>query len=118
MLNLKKNRLRRSRQTRIKISERGRIRLSVYRTNQHIYAQLIDDRHNKTLTSASTLEADVKRELTFGNNVKAASLIGKRIAEKAKMLGIEQISFDRSGYKYHGRVKALAESVRENGIIF
>lgn len=118
MQNLKQNRLRRAKKTRIKIAERGLIRLSVYRTNQHIYAQLIDDQNNKTVTSASTLEADVKNEIERGSTTKAATVIGKRIAEKAKKLGIDQIAFDRSGYKYHGRIKALAEAARENGLRF
>ncbi|MCP5274349.1 MAG: 50S ribosomal protein L18 [Burkholderiales bacterium] len=118
MQNLKQNRLRRAKKTRIKIAELGIIRLSVYRTNQHIYAQLIDDRNHKTLTSASTLESDIKKEIARGSTTKAASLIGKRIADKAKKLGIDQIAFDRSGYKYHGRVKALAEAARENGLKF
>lgn len=114
----KKSRLRRARQTRIKIGTQNRVRLTVYRTNQHIYAQLIDDKDNKTLTSASTLEQDVKKEVNYGNNIKAASLIGKRIAEKARILGIQEIAFDRSGYKYHGRIKALADAARENGLEF
>lgn len=118
MQNLKRNRLRRAKKTRIKIAGLGLIRLSIYRTNQHIYAQLIDDRNHKTLTSASTLEADVKKEIARGGSTKAASLIGMRIAEKAKKLGIDQIAFDRSGYKYHGRVKALAEAARESGLSF
>ncbi|MCP5245266.1 MAG: 50S ribosomal protein L18 [Burkholderiales bacterium] len=118
MLNLKQNRLRRAKKTRFKIAEIGIIRLSVYRTNQHIYAQLIDDHNHKTLTSASTLEADVKKEIDRGNTTQAATFIGKRIADKARKLGIQEIAFDRSGYKYHGRVKALAEAARESGLRF
>ncbi len=118
MQNLKQIRLRRSRSTRIKISSLDRIRLSVHRTNLHIYAQLIDDRLNKTLTSASTLETEIKKTVTNGGNVDAATLVGKRIAEKAKKLGVETVAFDRSGFKYHGRVKALAEAARECGLKF
>lgn len=118
MNNLKQTRLRRAKQTRKKIAELGVPRLSVYRTNQHIYAQLIDDTKNLTIASASTLEAEVKKQIKSGGNVEAASLIGKRLAEKAKNSGIGKIAFDRSGYKYHGRVKALAEAARENGLNF
>lgn len=118
MKNSKNNRLRRALHTRKKIAELGIIRLSVYRTNQHIYAQLIDDTKKITLLSASSLETEFKAGNKYGNNILAASLIGKRIAEKAKEAGISKIAFDRSGYKYHGRIKALAESARENGLIF
>lgn len=118
MQSLKLSRLRRAKQTRVKIANQGAIRLSVYRTNQHIYAQIIDDRNNKTLTGASTLETEVKNEISIGGNTVAAAIIGKRIADKAKKLGIDQVAFDRSGYKFHGRVKALAEAARENGLKF
>ena len=118
MKNLKQNRLRRAKSTRNKIAELGVLRLSIYRTNQHIYAQLIDDTKNQTLVSASSIEVEVKNEIKFGNNVNAASLIGKRIALKAKDKGIDKVAFDRSGYKYHGRVKALAEAAREHGLKF
>ncbi len=118
MKNLKLNRLKRAKKTRMKISELGVIRLSVYRTNQHIYAQLIDDANNRTLTSASTVEPDIKSEIKFGNNVSAAVIVGKRIAEKARNIGVDQIAFDRSGYRYHGRIKALAEAARESGLKF
>ena len=84
----------------------------------HIYAQLIDDKNNKILASASTLEPDVRKELLCGSNVKAAFIVGKRIAEKGKKNGISDIAFDRAGYKYHGRVKALAEAARESGLKF
>ena len=118
MQNLKQTRLKRSRSSRIKIRELGIVRLSVHRTNLHIYAQLIDDKNNKTIASASTLEPDVKKAVSKGSDVSAAVAIGKRIAEKAKKIGIESIAFDRSGYKYHGRVKALAEAARQNGLKF
>lgn len=118
MLNLKEKRIRRSRKTRNKISELGIIRLSVHRTNSHIYAQLIDKENNKIITSASTLEPEVRKEISSGGNVTAAILIGKRIAEKGKICGVSEIAFDRAGYKYHGRVKALADAAREHGLNF
>lgn len=118
MLNLKEKRIRRSRKTRIKIAELNIIRLSVHRTNLHIYAQLIDDHNNKIIASASTLEPEVRKEISSGGNVLAAILIGKRIAEKGKKCGISSIAFDRAGYKYHGRVKALADAAREHGLKF
>jgi len=118
MRNIKNNRIRRASRTRIKIAELGIVRLSVHRTNSHIYAQLIDDKNSKTLTSASTLEPAVRESVSKGSDVSAASLIGKRIAEKAKKIGVEVIAFDRSGYQYHGRVKALADAARENGLKF
>jgi large subunit ribosomal protein L18 len=118
MLNLKEKRIRRSLKTRIKIAELDIIRLSIHRTNSHIYAQLIDDKNNKILTCASTLEPDVRKSFTTGSNVAAAAFIGKRIAEKGKDCGITNIAFDRSGYKYHGRIRALAEAARENGLKF
>jgi len=118
MSNLKEKRIRRSKKTRAIIAELNMIRLSIHRSNSHIYAQLIDDNNNKIITSASTLEADVRKEITSGGNAKAASIIGKRIADKGIKLGISNIAFDRSGYKYHGRVKALADAARENGLKF
>lgn len=118
MLNLKLKRIRRSLKTRKKIGELGAVRLSIHRTNSHIYAQLIDNKNDKVITSASTLESEVRNELPSGSNVAAAALIGKRIAEKGKGCGISHIAFDRSGYRYHGRVKALAEAARENGLKF
>lgn len=119
MQNLKASRLRRSRRTRAKIAELKVIRLSVHRTNLHIYAQLIDDVSNKTIASASTIGSDIRKQLNGKcGNVAAASLIGKLIAEKAKQSGIDKVAFDRSGYKYHGRVKALADAARENGLNF
>lgn len=118
MQNLIQKRIRRAKRTRSIISEKKAIRLSVHRTNLHIYAQIIDTNGSKVLTSSSTLEPEIRKTLANGGNVEAASLIGKRIAEKAKSCGIESVSFDRSGYKYHGRVKALAEAARENGLTF
>lgn len=118
MLNKKVARLRRARKPRAKIAELKMVRLAVYRSNCHIYAQVIDGAGGKVLASASTLEADLRKECPNGGNVKAAALVGKRIAEKAKSLGIETVAFDRSGFRYHGRVKALAEAAREHGLKF
>ncbi len=91
-------------------------RLCVHRTPRHIYAQIIDPDGSRVLASASTLEAEVRKEIKSGGNVAAAKLIGRRIAEKAKGTGITRVAFDRSGFKYHGRVKALADSAREHGL--
>ena len=118
MLKSTKSRLRRARQTRAKIAELKVVRLAVHRSNCHIYAQLIDGAGGKVLTSASTLESDLRKELPNGGTVGAAAAVGKRVAEKAKSLGIESVAFDRSGFKYHGRVKALAEAAREHGLKF
>ena len=131
MLTKKSQRIRRSRQTRVRIAIQRVARLTVYRTNLHIYASVISDDGTKVLASASTAEADVRKELAGdattattaktagkGGNVAAASIIGKRIAEKAKAAGIERVAFDRSGFAYHGRVKALAEAAREAGLQF
>jgi len=114
----KQSRLRRSRKTRAKIAELKMVRLVVNRSNCHIYAQIIDASGGKVLASASTLEGEVRKDLTNGGNKSAAALVGKRIADKAKEAGIEAVAFDRSGFHYHGRVKALAEAARENGLKF
>ena len=111
-------RLRRAQQTRRKIAELKVVRLAVHRSNSHIYAQVIDASGAKVLTSASTLEPEVRKSVKNGGNVEAAAAVGKRIAEKAKALGIEAVAFDRGGYRYHGRVKALAEAAREHGLKF
>ena len=105
-------------QTRRKIAELNAVRLTVHRSNTHIYAQVIDAEGVKVLASASTLERDVRTQQPKSGSVGAATAVGKRIAEKAKLLGIESVAFDRAGYKYHGRVKALAEAARENGLKF
>ena len=124
-LNKKDQRVRRSRQTRARIAVQRVARLSVYRTNLHIYASVISDDGAKVLASASTAEADIRKELAGdsktackGGNVAAAAIIGKRIAEKAKAAGIDKVAFDRAGFAYHGRVKALAEAAREAGLQF
>ena len=120
-LNKKDQRVRRSRQTRVRIAIQRVARLTVYRTNLHIYASVISDDGTKVLASASTAEADVRKEIGpagKGGNVAAATVIGKRIAEKAKAAGIETVAFDRAGFAYHGRVKALADAAREAGLKF
>ena len=111
-------RLRRARKTRAKIAELKVLRLSVHRTNSHIYAQVFSSCGSKVLASASSLEPEVRKELTNGGNIGAAAVIGKLIAERAKTAGIEQVAFDRGGFQYHGRVKALAEAAREAGLKF
>ena len=111
-------RARRARKTRAKIAELKAVRLCVHRTNSHIYAQIIATDNGTVLATASTLEAELKKDLTSGGNVKAAALVGKRIAEKAVQAGISKVAFDRSGFAYHGRVKALAEAAREHGLVF
>jgi len=112
------NRLRRARKTRAKIAELKVTRLSVHRTNTHIYAQIIAETGDKVIVSASTVEADVRKNLKNGGNIEAAALIGKLIAQKAKKAGVTTVAFDRSGFKYHGRIKALADAARENGLSF
>ena len=111
-------RMRRARRIRRKIGVLQAERLCVHRTPRHIYAQIIDKSGSKILASASTVEADVRGQVKHGGNVEAAKLIGKRIADKAKSAGIKRVAFDRSGFKYHGRVKALADAARENGLEF
>ncbi|NYT66967.1 50S ribosomal protein L18 [Pusillimonas noertemannii] len=116
------SRLRRAVSTRRKITELRVHRLSVFRSNLHIYANIISPEGDRVLVSASTLEPEVRKELASkngnGGNVDAAGLVGKRVAEKAKAAGIEQVAFDRSGFRYHGRVKALADAAREAGLKF
>ena len=121
MLTKKEQRLRRARQTRIRIAQQGVARLTVNRTNLHIYASVISGDGSKVLASASTAEADVRQSLGGsgkGGYAAAAQLIGKRIAEKAKAAGVEKVAFDRAGFAYHGRVKALADAAREAGLQF
>src|ERR1700704_6458602 len=120
MLNKKDQRIRRSAQTRKRIAIQRVARLTVHRTNLHIYASVISDDGQKVLASASTAEKDVRTELGAGKggNAAAAAAVGKRIAEKAKAAGVERVAFDRAGFAYHGRVKALAEAAREAGLQF
>jgi len=96
----------------------GRPRLCVYRSNGHIYAQVIDDRAGKTMASASSLDKDTRKDMKGGSNVAAARIVGKKIAERARAAGIEKVVFDRGGYMYHGRVEALAAAAREAGLKF
>lgn len=117
-LTKKEQRLRRSRQTRVRIAAKGIARLTVFRSNLHIYASVISGDGARVLASASTAEKEVRSELANGGNVSAAVLIGKRIADKAKAAGVERVAFDRAGFAYHGRVKALAEAAREAGLQF
>jgi large subunit ribosomal protein L18 len=114
----KQSRIRRSRRTRGKIASLGVSRLCVHRTPRHTYAQIISGETGKVIAAASTLSADVKKAIKYPGNVDAATAVGKVIAEKAKAAGVESVAFDRSGFKYHGRVKALADSARENGLKF
>jgi large subunit ribosomal protein L18 len=104
--------------TKIRLVSGGKIRLSVHRTNQHIYAQLIDDANSVTLAHASSLSADFKKESNKGGNKDAAVVVGKLIAKQAVEKGITDVVFDRSGFLYHGRIQALADSARENGLKF
>lgn len=117
-MNKKQARLRRARKTRAKIAELKAVRLAVYRSNCHIYAQVISGCGSKVLAAASTVEPEVRKEVPNGGNVKAAGIVGKLIAERAKAAGVETVAFDRSGFHYHGRIKALAEAAREGGLKF
>jgi len=121
MLNKKEQRLRRSRQTRARIALQCVARLTVFRSNLHIYASVISEDGTQVLASASTSEKEVRDQLGGagkGGNVAAAQLIGKRIAERAKAVGVEKVAFDRAGFAYHGRIKALADAAREAGLQF
>ncbi|MBX9402048.1 50S ribosomal protein L18 [Lysobacter sp. BMK333-48F3] len=117
---MKKNiaRLRRAKSTRAHIRELGVPRLTVLRTGQHLYAQVFTHDGSRVLASASTVQAEVKEGLKNGKNADAATKVGQIIAERAKAAGIEKVAFDRSGYRYHGRIKALAEAAREGGLQF
>ena len=121
MMSKKAQRLRRARQTRIRIATKGVARLTVNRTNTHIYASVISEDGARVLASASTAEAEMRQSLGAagkGANVATAEQIGKRIAERAKAAGVEKVAFDRAGFAYHGRVKALADAAREAGLQF
>lgn len=117
-MNKKESRIRRARKTRLKISELGVKRLVVFKSNSHIYAQVIDETGSKVLASASTLSKEITAEVKNGGNVDAAKIIGREIAKKVLAAGVSSVAFDRSGFNYHGRVKALADSARENGLKF
>ena len=114
----KLSRQRRARKTRAKIRELGKARLCIHRTPRHIYAQIIDGTGDKVLASASTLDRKLRKEVKGTGNAAAAAAIGKAVAERAKAAGVSTVAFDRSGFKYHGRVKALADAARESGLEF
>ena len=119
MLNKKQTRLRRAKATRSRIARLNVTRLAVHRSNTHISASIISDDGSRVLATASTMEAEVRQQLQGnGGNVGAAQIIGRRIAEKARAAGIEQVAFDRAGFQFHGRVKALADAAREAGLEF
>ncbi len=118
MSDKKKSRQRRARKTRAKIAGLEAVRLSVHRTPRHFYAQVIDSAGEKVLAAASTLNSDLKKGLKYTGNVEAASAVGKLLAEKAISAGVEAVAFDRSGFRYHGRIKAFADAARENGLKF
>jgi len=117
-MNKREARVRRARKTRARIAEQRAVRLVVSRSNCHIYAQIVAPTGDKVLASASTLEAEVRKDVKNGGNKAAAAVVGKRIAERAKAAGVETVAFDRSGYRYHGRVQALADAAREHGLKF
>ncbi len=112
----KDRRLRRALKTRIKIRELAVTRLTVHRTSQHIYAQLIDATGGKVLAAASTVQDAISKSLKGTGNIDAAKAVGRAIAERAKAAGVNKVAFDRSGFQYHGRVKALADAAREAGL--
>ncbi len=114
----KQSRMRRARKTRARIRQQGVYRLSVHRTPRHIYAQVIDPSGEKVVAAASTLQSDIKASVKSTGNIEAASAVGRAIAEKSKAAGVTKVAFDRSGFRYHGRVKALAEAAREGGLEF
>jgi large subunit ribosomal protein L18 len=114
----KSARLRRAKKTRMRIRGTGAHRLCIHRTPRHIYAQVITPDAGHVVASASTVETAVKEGVKYTGNSEAATAVGKAIAERAKAAGITQVAFDRAGFKYHGRVKALADAARENGLEF
>jgi large subunit ribosomal protein L18 len=114
----KSSRLRRARRTRARIAAQGIHRLCVHRTPRHIYAQIISSDGANVLASASTLDAEVRQSLSYGGNKSAARVVGQVVAERALKAGVEQVAFDRSGFRYHGRVQVLAEEARERGLKF
>ena len=114
----KQARVRRARKTRVRIAEQRATRLVVARSNAHIYAQIIAPAGDRVLASASTAEPEMRTNVKNGGNKAAATIVGQRIAERAKALGIDAVAFDRSGFRFHGRVKALADAAREGGLKF
>ncbi len=117
-MNKKDARIRRGKKARFKMRERGVTRLCISRTSRHIYAQIISPDGGSVIASASTLDKDIRTEVKYSGNTDAAKAVGKAIAERAKAKGIESVAFDRSGYKYHGRVSALADAARASGLQF
>ena len=117
-MNKKDSRLRRARRSRAKIRELGVARLTIHRSPRHIYAQVIGPAGVTVMAAASTLQKDVREALDGTGNIAAAAMVGRTIADKAKAAGVTRVAFDRSGFQYHGRVKALAEAARENGLEF
>ncbi len=117
-MNKKDARIRRGKKARFKMRELGVTRLCIHRTSRHIYAQVISPEDGSVIAAASTLDKDVRAEVKYPGNKEAAAVVGKTIAERAKAKGIERVAFDRSGYKYHGRVSALADAARESGLQF
>jgi large subunit ribosomal protein L18 len=118
MINKKKNRLRRAMRNRLKLKELNQIRLCVHKTPNHIYAQVISGDGGSVLAAASTLEDNIKKTFNHTGNIPAATLVGKIIAERCINNSVKFVSFDRSGFSFHGRIKALATSAREHGLIF
>ena len=118
MASKKDSRLRRAKKTRVNISDHGAHRLTVHRTARHIYAQIISPEGNTVIAAASTLQKDISSNLKYTGNIEAAAQVGKAIAEKSSAAGVKKVAFDRSGFMYHGRIKALADSARENGLDF
>jgi large subunit ribosomal protein L18 len=115
-MNRKTMRVRRRQRTRSKIQELGVYRLTVSRTPQHIYAQVIAPSGDRTVASASTLDSDVRAQASYGGNIAAAKIVGKLVAERARAAGVDTVAFDRSGFRFHGRVKALADAARDAGL--
>ena len=118
MADKKTARIRRARRARAKIMELRVARLCVYRSPKHIYAQVFSADNDRVVASASTVEKAIRAEVAYGGNVSAAKIVGKLIAERAKEAGVSTVAFDRSGFQYHGRVQALADAARENGLQF
>jgi large subunit ribosomal protein L18 len=117
-MNKKDARIRRGKKARFKMREMGVTRLCINRTSKHIYAQVISPEDGSVIASASTLDKDIRSEVKYSGNTDAAKAVGKAIAERAVAKGVEKVAFDRSGYKYHGRVSALADAARESGLQF
>ncbi len=114
----KTDRLRRAKKARARIKEQGINRLSVHKTSRHVYAQVIAPNGSEVLASASSLDKEIKGQIKYSGNVEAAVVVGKALAERAKKAGVSNVAFDRSGFKYHGRIKALADAAREQGMEF